>query len=387
LQLLYGNAMQMPGGIDVDALKDAAKELFEAFVKDGAKTFSIYDWKDLLKTDKVTEILEGVDVPGLDSSLLEKIDIKPFDKDKNGKLSLDELVAGLTNKETLKVLGATLAGGALQNLVPSPIWDTVTTTLRLMTQILPTAVDNLKFARLEVSAVSSQLSNVFENFHKSGAKVFNTVARLNKIAWTVYYFLLAPLTCGILYYGFYASGYFGGPKAIEEEEYVPPEGFMDRLAACWRCCCNCVTEFEDTAFCLWSMILVMQIIVLLIFIVSILLTILAGVKVFITASCAQVYIINDDKVCTETMHGISKFLESFYVGEVPTSLDFICETKNLKTCQQITQKMMTSTIYTVVGSFAATIFSFELILNTAMLHERSRWRRIADKRNKEEKSS
>merc|ERR1719152_572635 len=126
--------------------------------------------------------------------------------------------------------------------------------------------------------------------------------------------------------------------------------------------------------CLWSMILIMQIVVLLVFIVSILLTILAGVKVFVTAGCSQVYIINDDKVCTETMKHLGTFLETFHVGEDVTSLDFVCDVQQLKTCQ-----MITSTIYTVVGSFAATIFSFQLILNTAMLHERARWNRVLDK--------
>merc|ERR1719223_2536015 len=368
---------QLPGGIDPDQIQEGAEKLYDV-LNQGGKGVKLSDWKTLVTSDDAQDVLEEINVPGLDSDLLAQINIEPFDTDSNGKLDLNELVQGLLDPATLKTLGASMGAGALANLVPSPIWDHVTTLLRQLNSVLPTAIETLKFARDEVSAVSAQLDNVFENFQQQGPRIFNEIASLNSMAWTAYYCLLAPLTLGVLYYGFWASGFFGGPKKVDDS-YEEPQGFMDRVRNCWTCCCRCVSTYEDTTMCLWSMILIMQVVVLLVFIVSILLTILAGVKVFVTAGCSQVYIINDDKVCTETMKHLGTFLETFHVGEDVTSLDFVCDVQQLKTCQMITQKMMTSTIYTVVGSFAATIFSFELILNTAMLHERARWHRVMDK--------
>jgi len=368
---------QLPGGIDPDQIKEGAEKLYDVLNKDG-KGVQLSDWKTLVASDEAQDVLEEIDVPGLDSDLLAKLNIEPFDTDGNGKLDLTELVQGLQDPATLKTLGASMGADALSNMVPSPIWDRVTTILRQLNSVLPTAIETLKFAKKEVSAVSAQLDNVFDNFQMQGPKIFNEIASLNSMAWTAYYCLLAPLTLGVLYYGFWASGFFGGPKKIDDS-YEEPQGFMDRVRNCWTCCCRCISTYEDTTMCLWSMILIMQVVVLLVFIVSILLTVLAGVKVFMTAGCAQVYIINDDKVCTETMKHLGTFLETFHVGEDVTSLDFVCDVQQLKTCQMITQKMATSTIYTVVGSFAATIFSFELILNTAMLHERARWHRVMDK--------
>jgi len=368
---------QLPGGIDPDQIEEGAQKLYDV-LSQGGDGIQLPDWKKLVTSDDAQDVLEEIDVPGLDSDLLAQLNIEPFDTDSNGKLDLNELVAGLLDPATLKTLGAAMGAGALANLVPSPIWDHVTTLLRQLNSVLPTAIETLKFARKEVSAVSAQLDNVFANFQLQGPRIFNEIASLNSMAWTAYYCLLAPLTLGVLYYGFWASGFFGGPKKVDDT-YEEPQGFTDRIRNCWTCCCRCVSTYEDTTMCLWSMILIMQVVVLLIFIVSILLTVLAGVKVFVTAGCSQVYIINDDKVCTETMNHLGKFLGTFHVGEDVTSLDFVCDVQQLKTCQMITQKMMTSTIYTVVGSFAATIFSFELILNTAMLHERARWHRVMDK--------
>lgn len=371
LQLLYATAMQS-GGLDVDAFSGAAKNLFDASAN-GDASLSLLNWRDAVTSDRVAEVLEDMDIPGLDTAMLVELDFEPFDHDRDGKLSMMEFTSGFTHDGTLKRLGSTLGVVASQNLAPSAIWDAVTSLLRMLTNVLPTAIKILKEARLEVSGVGKQLDNIFATFQVKGPAIFETIASLNSKMWFFYYMLLVPLTIGILGYGFYASGW-----CENDENYEGPSSLADQLCVCRKCCGSCWTNFEDTSLCLWSLIVVMQVIVLIVFIVSIILTILAGVKAFITAGCSQVYIINDDKVCTETMNGISHFLSTFYVGDIVTSLNFICDTQSLKTCQMITEKMMTSTTYTVFGSFAATIFSFELILQTAMLHERAKMRRVLD---------
>merc|ERR1719223_157559 len=308
---------QLPGGMDPDQIKEGAEKLYDV-LNQGGKGVKLSDWKTLVTSDDAQDVLEEINVPGLDSDLLAKLNIEPFDTDSNGSLDLNELVQGLMDPATLKTLGASMGADALSNLVPSPIWDRVTTVLRQLNSVLPTAIETLKFAKKEVASVSAQLDNVFNNFQMTGPKIFNQIASLNSMAWTAYYCLLAPLTLGVLYYGFWASGFFGGPKQ-HDDSYEEPQGFMDRVRNCYKCCCNCISTYEDTTMCLWSMVLIMQVVVLLVFIVSILLTVLAGVKVFMTAGCSQVYIINDDKVCTETMKHLGTFLATFHVGEDVTS--------------------------------------------------------------------
>jgi len=371
LQLIYANAFQ-ENCIDTEALKRVAQELFPVLVGQGG-SFSVHDWHGALANSSANDVLSQVRIPGFDSSVLQQLDAHSFDQDSDGFVTAFELAGGFENEQNLKQLGRVLGDTASQGLVPTAVWNIVTSTLRQFTKILPMAIDVLKDARKEVSSISAQLGNIFENFEKSGPAIFDSIAKVNSNMWTIYYILLAPLTLGILFYGAYASGVFDSDEDEEDEALAASE--RPTGAGCWDCCCQCLAVTSDNGACLWSTIILMQIIVLIIFIVSILLTILAGVKTFVTAGCSQVYIINDNKVCTETLKGIANFLATFHVGPVPTSLDFICDVENLKTCQMITDKMSTSTMYTVVGSFAATIFSFELILQTAMLHERMSWRR------------
>eukprot|EP00448_Togula_jolla_P024583 CAMPEP_0170592890 /NCGR_PEP_ID=MMETSP0224-20130122/13159_1 /TAXON_ID=285029 /ORGANISM="Togula jolla, Strain CCCM 725" /LENGTH=971 /DNA_ID=CAMNT_0010916813 /DNA_START=31 /DNA_END=2946 /DNA_ORIENTATION=- len=260
----------------------------------------------------------------------------------------------------------------------SDVWVKVSTMLREVQEMLPTAVDLLKFARKEVSSVSATLDSLFSTLADNGKDTFDQAAYLYKMIWVFYYYIVMPLTLAILYYGFWASGYFGGPKAIEEEteEYEPPQTFMEKCRCCCNACCNCCRKCHDLQICFWSFIVLFQIIVLLLFVISIVFMVLSGVKVFVGSSCAQIYILGDTKVCTEMLQMLSNFLSTFKVGNGEVPLSMACEHHNLKTCTVIESKLLTSVLLTVVGSFVACVFSFQLIFDTAMLHERARWRRI-----------
>jgi len=60
-----------------------------------------------------------------------------------------------------------------------------------------------------------------------------------------------------------------------------------------------------------------------------------------------------------------------------------CNNHNLLLCEKIQVDLMNSAMYTIIGSFLSVIFTFQLIFDTAILHERARWRRIADELTKE----
>lgn len=270
--------------------------------------------------------------------------------------------------------------------VPSAVWEQVTTLLRNLEKVLPTCIDLLIFARKEVSAVSSQLNTIFKNLRQKGVSIFFEVAASYRTIWVSYYLFVMPLTFGILMYGFWASGWFGGPQPLNgpQADYEPPRGFFDRLRCCCAACCRCVSDNHDKTSCFWSFILLFQLIVLLLFIVSIVFVIMAGIEIFTSTSCGQIYMLNDNKVCTETLDQIATFMESFEVGSGEVPLSMACEHHSLKTCDLIHDKMLQAAVMTVSGSFIAVFFNFELIFNVALIYERARWRRVINEMEMDE---
>jgi len=266
----------------------------------------------------------------------------------------------------------------------SGIWEQVSNMLRELEQVLPTAIDILKFARKEVSGVAATLESIFSTLEEKGVPIFAEVAFYWQFLWVFYYFFVMPLTIGILFYGFWAGGFFGGPSPFEEtgakdEEYVAPQTCWEYCCCCCNACCNCLRRCQDRQLCFWSFIIVFQIIVFLLFIVFLVFVLVGGVQIFTGTSCAQIYILGDTKVCTETLGMLATFLSTFIIhdGEIPLSMS--CDHYNLKTCDLIRNKMLQSTILTVVGSFVAAVLSFQMIFATAVQHERAVWRRMINR--------
>merc|ERR1719471_204752 len=76
------------------------------------------------------------------------------------------------------------------------------------------------------------------------------------------------------------------------------------------------------------------------------------------------------------MNQLSTFMSTFEISGGGVPLSMACNHYNLKACSLIKDKMVSAAIMTIVGSFVACIFSFELIFDLAIIHERARWRRI-----------
>lgn len=253
--------------------------------------------------------------------------------------------------------------------------------LRKVQAMLPTAIKYLKFARKEISAVSATMKSIFTTLKLKGLPLFEQVSTLWKVLFVLYFFFLFPLTLLILLYSFWASGYLGGPPQpkAEDDQYVEPKNFFEKCGVCCASCCACMRSCHDKQLCLWSFLLFFYVVVLLIFIMSIVFCILAGVKIFLGTGCAQIFLLNDSKICTETVNIMSVFLPSFAVKDGIVPLSMTCDHFSLTTCDLIRNRMMTSSKLTVIGSFVATMFSFQLIFETAMLHERLRWRNLVAK--------
>jgi hypothetical protein len=253
----------------------------------------------------------------------------------------------------------------------SGAWKEVKFLLKTLKGILPTVVDNIKFAQNEVSQVASTLDSIFSVFKVKGSPLFENVSALYRMVWIGYFSLFCTLTTLVLLFGFWSEGWCRCP----EYESTAPVGCM---AKCKHYCCNClecIKYCSSTHMCLWSCLLLAQFVILLIFIVSILFTILAGLKAFISVGCAQIYVLGDDQVCTSILTGLRGWMATFWTM-MPSKLDSACEVRTLTACKVITKTMIESALYTVAGSFAAAIVSMQMLFQFAHTHERATWMSI-----------
>lgn len=262
----------------------------------------------------------------------------------------------------------------------SGVWNEVATVLRSFSNIMPQATKTLKFARLEVSKLAANLDGLFKPFETTGPTIFGAVAGLWDMIWGAYFGLMLFLHAGLLAYGFWAGGYLGGPGNAEDEEDRTPEedkGIGWRFQMCCRACCHCVNGCHDMSLSFWSVLIFLQLFVVLIFVVALVFTIMAGVKAFIAAGCSQIYILGDAQICGQTLAGLRSFLETFSAGWLAEHLPNKCMQEELLVCQGIQKELMTSAIFTVVFSFGAALLSLQMTIESAVLHTRAVCRRAA----------
>jgi len=257
----------------------------------------------------------------------------------------------------------------------SGVFGTMVNQLQQIQTILPIAIDGLQGAAGQVSSVSANLDSIFEGFANKGPEIFATVAGYWNLIWGLYFGFFGALTLGILYYGFWASGYFGGPQPFATpQDSEPPADLMGRITVTFKQCYHCFTGCHDSDLCFWSCILLMQVLILIIFIISLVLCIMAGVKAFLLSGCAQIYMLGDPTVCHETLQTLRSWLANFNVGG-EDALEVVCGNESLLTCQLISERMAQSTVLTTVFSFLAVILSMQLLIESACLHERAKWMR------------
>merc|ERR1719247_3607205 len=113
--------------------------------------------------------------------------------------------------------------------------------------LLPSAATTVGDARDEVESIAQTMNSIFEMFSTMGPEIFDDISLAYSVLWTVYFVLLLPLTLGTLWYGFWASGYCGGPAAAEwpeesEADAARPKTFCQRLSTCYNACCICCAK-------------------------------------------------------------------------------------------------------------------------------------------------
>jgi len=294
-----------------------------------------------------------------------------------------DLAEGMQEADSVAVPGF---GDKLPAAV-SGAWQAIVNLLRSMMNLFPAAVKVLKNARSQVAALASNLHNTFTTFQAKGPIVFQEAASLWRKIWSAYFMFLLPLNCLLVYYAMWSGGYFGGPKPIEEEGFEDaieaPQTAGEKMRTCCRACSGCMRKCHDSQLGFWSVVILLEVVVLVIFAVSIVLSILAGVKVFVVQGCNEFYVLHDDVICTETLVNIRNFLGTFMLDSSMRPLQNIeieeaCHAYRLLTCDMIVEQMWTSTLLTTTFSFLATLISLQLIIDSAVLHEQATFRRLAN---------
>jgi len=296
----------------------------------------------------------------------------------NGAGDIIGTVKNNSNSAALIQVDQPAYSGAVQQL---------SNTLTTVQSALPPSISNLKLAKKQVSSVAATLNSIFSVFEERGLPLFKQATTAYKTLWVVYFILLVLFTLGILYYGFWASGYCGGPKKTEdvaEEDHPAPIGFKEKCCVCWRSCCHCLSETSGTDCCFWSCLLLMELLVLLIFLISVVLCLLAGVKVFINSGCGAIFILADEPICTNSMFLLQLWLNTFDAGSPSVPIFEVCEKNHLMLCKIIHGRLHSSVTLTTLFSLLAAILSFQLLVDSAILHERARWHKmIEDEKEKQ----
>merc|ERR1719293_142813 len=101
--------------------------------------------------------------------------------------------------------------------------------------------------------------------------LFTKVADAYAEMWQEYFVFVFLLNLAILIYGFWASGWFGGPLPLVSKDlpsYEPPRSFWDRCKCCCDAFCRCCNNLHDNLSCFWLCIILFQVVALLLFIMS-----------------------------------------------------------------------------------------------------------------------
>jgi len=223
--------------------------------------------------------------------------------------------------------------------------------------------------------LSKTLENIFKVLETTGPKIFNEIDYYYAYIWKMYYMLMITLPCSLLFYAFWSGGFFGGPGTKVDQPRVRRPNALAKLCGCIEDCCRCCCAAHEwqgyggAELCFWSVCLFLQFVVLMLFIMAILITIIAAVQFFLASGCAQIYLLGDQSICGNVLGNLRLFLDTIFPGL--TNFPNHCINKNLLMCELIGAKMASAAEYTVVGSFMAATFTFQMIIESGQLHSRA----------------
>mmetsp|Transcript_85439 Transcript_85439/g.226922 ORF Transcript_85439/g.226922 Transcript_85439/m.226922 type:complete len:896 (-) Transcript_85439:26-2713(-) len=273
-------------------------------------------------------------------------------------------------------------------VVLSGAFTFLTTTLQELKSVLPVVIDNVKFAKSEVSKVHAGMRSVMQTLQGKAPPMFYQISSLYKTLWVSYFVFFGLLTIGMLFYGFWASGWFGGPSlATAEESFEPPHTVTDKVRVCWRSCNACMRDCHDSHLSFWSVLLLMEAVVLVLFVVAVVICIVGGIQAFMSAGCSQVYVLADRTICTVALKTMQTFLKTFWADRASADINETCVGESLLTCRLIAEQMVSAVKLSMFGGLVASVLSLQLLVDSAVKHEQVSFRRLLNAEAKEAKEA
>jgi hypothetical protein len=259
------------------------------------------------------------------------------------------------------------------------LWKEVIKLNNDLKAVLPVVIDDIKFAKKEVSAVASNILSTFPVLKLKGPANLENFKSLYATMWIIYFVTFVLLTIGILFYAFWSSGYFRSSQTTDE--VVAPSCFAERCSICSRACTACFVPCfgtaSDTDMFFWSAMLLATVVLVVMFLLSTLLALASGLKSWVSSGCDEVYLLNDNTICVEAMKGIQYWLSTFWHAErFKHPMESMCTSRSLMTCGIISDKLKQSAVFTTLGSMLAMVLTCQLVFESARTYETERWRRI-----------
>lgn len=285
-------------------------------------------------------------------------------------------------------------------------WEEMVTSLSSLTRSLPLAMDTLKGARGEAAKIVKNLRSDFDIFLSRGPAAFDEIARQWRVVWLSYFVFLGLCLGGLAYYTVWALGYWSEAEKVADEmteevtrtaterRHSQDEGsldtvaptFQDRLKMAFAACVYFFRPRPDRDLAFWSCILCMTAIALLVFLISVFLCITSGFGRFLMSGCAQVYALGDASICLDVLNGLKRTFRSFNFrsGDESSTRESmeedlpsdVCIRLDLTTCQKIDNEMNQSAMFVTFFGLLGVALTFQVVLDSAMLHQRSRLRRM-----------
>lgn len=269
------------------------------------------------------------------------------------------------------------------------VWDEMISALSTLTRSLPKALETLKGARGEAAKLVKNLRSDFDVFLAKGPSAFYEISARWRLVWGIYFISLSLLFAGLLYYTLWATGFWHESEQAAERstrEVSPPQtpGMQGRFYGAWAACVYFLHPRKNRDLAFWSCILFMTAMSLLVFVISMFLCIISGFGHFLSSGCAQVYALGDASICLDVLSSLKDTFRTFTGGqhgdtsreslEEPLPSD-ICLTMDLTTCSKIDHDMNLSAMFVTVFGLLGVALTFQVVLESAMLHQRMRLKR------------
>eukprot|EP00927_Polykrikos_kofoidii_P076638 TRINITY_DN73702_c0_g1_i1.p1 TRINITY_DN73702_c0_g1~~TRINITY_DN73702_c0_g1_i1.p1 ORF type:complete len:1154 (-),score=255.18 TRINITY_DN73702_c0_g1_i1:77-3460(-) len=258
------------------------------------------------------------------------------------------------------------------------VFKLVTETLHKLNAELPKTIEAIDEARKQIRTVSAALKGPFKKIRDTAPALFASIAFYYKVGMWVYFIIVGGLTLLLLYYSFWAAGYMGGPAATDDD-YEAPQTCWERCMCCYRCCCACCTKFEDSELCFWALIWSMKFFVLILFLMSLVFVIIAGVYLGTATGCgsSETTAIGSIEECETSMKQIQGVLHTFLSNDTAEgAISDACLDYKLTTCVYLQAEFWSAGFYIALGSLPVPILTFYLLFLSAVAHEQARWRRM-----------